>query len=68
MARPTTAMFQSLSWQPRDEELKFVNLVFGKARSHLGDVVNLESIVNLSQPFTCVEGDFRVLGIGISLT
>ena len=30
-------MYQSVSWQQRDEELKFVNLVLGKARSHHGD-------------------------------
>ena len=60
-------MLQWLSWQQRDEELKFVNLVRGRARSHHGDVVNLEVIVNLSQSFTCVEGDFGVLGIAISL-
>ena len=29
--------------------------------------MNLEVIVNLSESFTCVEGDFGVLGIGISL-
>lgn len=60
-------MFPELELAARDEGLKFVNLVYGKTRLHHGDVENLESIVNLSESFTCLDLEFGVFGIVISL-